>query len=394
MNRSHVMLLAMAIGTGLAGVVHSQTTRPAASQPMNAFENKETWLDTDGVHINAHGGGVLWHEGMYYWFGEARNARRQGTPSSRGVVCYSSKDLYNWKNEGTILPVVDDPDSDITRGCIIERPKVVYNARTKQFVMWFHLELKGRGYGAARTALAIGDSPTGPFKFIKSLRPNAGKWSIDFAEKNRSPLGGDEAKQITQDRSHFRQALVDGVYTRRDYEGGQMARDMTLFVDDDSKAYLIASAEENYTLNIHELNDDYTDFTGKWLRVVPAGHNEAPALIKQNGRYYMLASGCTGWDPNPARVLAADNIWGPWKDVGNPCSGVNPANQLGPDKTFGGQSTFILPLPGKPGSYIAMFDIWRPRNLIDSGYIWLPASFDGNRMRIEWRDKWDLSVFK
>jgi Glycosyl hydrolases family 43 len=363
------------------------------SEPMSAFHNRETWPDTDGVHINAHGGGVIWHEGTYYWFGEARNPRQRGVPSSRGVVCYSSKDLYNWKNEVTVLPVVDVESSDITRGCIIERPKVIYNARTKQFVMWFHLELKGRGYGAARTALAVGDSPTKPFQFVRSLRPNAGKWSIEFPEQLRTPLNPDQAREMTRDRSRFRQLLVEGVYTRRDYEGGQMARDMTLFVDDDGKAYLIASAEENYTLNIHELTDDYTDFTGKWLRVVPGGHNEAPALIKHNGKYFMLASGCTGWDPNPARVLAADNIWGPWKNVGNPCVGVNPQNQMGPELTFGGQSTFILPLQGRPGAYIAMFDIWRPRNLIDSGYIWLPAKFEGDRMKIQWRDTWDLSVF-
>ncbi|KAA6310420.1 hypothetical protein EZS27_038272, partial [termite gut metagenome] len=27
------------------------------------------WPDNNGVHINAHGGGILYHEGKYYWFG-------------------------------------------------------------------------------------------------------------------------------------------------------------------------------------------------------------------------------------------------------------------------------------------------------------------------------------
>ena len=26
--------------------------------------------DTDGNPINAHGGGILYHEGTYYWYGE------------------------------------------------------------------------------------------------------------------------------------------------------------------------------------------------------------------------------------------------------------------------------------------------------------------------------------
>jgi hypothetical protein len=371
---------------------------------MTEIQNREVWPDTDGVHINAHGGGVLYHEGMYYWFGERRNSRPRAastaptsaprTPSAAGVVCYSSRDLVNWKNEGVVMPVVDDPDSPITRGCIIERPKVIYNATTKKFVLWFHLELQGRGYAAALTGLALGDSPTAPFKFIRAVRPNAGKWPIDLPEDRRTPLTREQSREMTQDRNVFRQRLTEGVYTRRDFEGGQMSRDMTLFVDDDGKAYHVTSAEENYTLNIHELSDDYTEFTGKWTRVLPGGHNEAPAVVKHGGKYYILCSGATGWDPNPARALVADNIWGPWKNAGNPCAGTNPLNKLGPEKTFGGQSTFIMPVPGKPGKYIAMFDVWRPRNLIDSHYIWLPMRFDGDRMIIEWRDNWDVGAME
>jgi hypothetical protein len=385
----------------LATIASAQPTQPAPSapttapaSPRSAIQNGEIWPDTAGVHINAHGGGILYHEGTYYWFGEARAPRVRGSPSSQGVVCYSSADFYNWKNEGAILPVVDDTESPITRGCIIERPKVIYNRTTKQFVMWFHLELRGRGYGAALTGLATSDSPTTPFQFIRALRPNAGKWPIDLAEEFRTPLTREQSREILQDRTGFRQKLIDGAYTRRDFDGGQMSRDMTLFVDDDGKAYHITSAEENYTLNIHELTDDYLDFTGKWTRVLPGGHNEAPAMVKHGGKYYILASGATGWDPNPARVLRADTIWGPYRNVGNPCVGTNPANNLGPEKTFGGQSTFILRVPGKSDAYIAMFDVWRPRNLIDSHYIWLPMHFDGDRMVIEWREKWDRSVFE
>lgn len=378
---------------GISGTARAQSVEAAPLRSM--IQNDATWPDTDGTHINAHGGGVLHFSGRYYWYGENRARPPQGQRwgVSPGVQCYSSADLYNWKNEGVVMKVIeDDPDHDITIGCNIERPKVIHNARTGKFIMWFHLELKGSRYGSARTALATGESPTGPFKFVKSLRPNPGKWPINLPEADQKPLTREQAKE--EMAPDFRKALVAGAYARRDFEGGQMARDMTLFVDpDDNKAYLIASAEENFTLNIHELNDDYTDFTGKWMRVGPGGHNEAPALVKHNGTYYILASGCTGWDPNPARVLTARSIWGPWKNVGNPCEGVNPLNNLGPDKTFGGQSTHIFPVAGKPGAYVAMFDVWRPPNLIDSGYIWLPVRFDGDRMVIRWQDQWDLGAF-
>ena len=116
-----------------------------------SFHPGEVWYDTDSVPINAHGGGILYHKGIYYWFGEHKIEGEAGNKAQVGVHCYSSKDLYNWKNEGIALPVVeDDPDHDIARGCILERPKVIYNAKTRKFVMWFHLELKNQVYKAAQ----------------------------------------------------------------------------------------------------------------------------------------------------------------------------------------------------------------------------------------------------
>lgn len=388
----------------LANPVSGQTTLPTdsapspspASTPRTAFINEPFWTDTNGVHINAHGGGVLFHAGKYYWYGEnrARPPEGQRWGDSPGVQCYSSDDLYNWKNEGVVMHVVkDDPKHDITIGCNIERPKVIFHEKTGKFVMWFHLEFKGSRYGTARTALAIADKPTGPFTFVRSVRPNAGYWPINFPEADRTPFTREQTKAALE--PDYRKGLVAGAYLRRDFEGGQMARDMTLYVDpDDKKGYLIASAEENYTLNIHELTEDYTDFTGRWLRVAPGGHNEAPAVLKHNGKYYMLASGCTGWAPNDARVLTAPSMWGPWKRDYNPCEGTNPQNNMGPNKTFGGQSTHIFPIAGKTDAYIAMFDVWRPPTLIDSGYIWLPVEFEGDRMVIRWKDRWDASVFE
>lgn len=93
--------------------------------------------------INAHGGGVLYHEGKYYWFGEHRP--ESGFVTEKGINCYSSTDLLNWNYEGVVLPISEAKGSDIEKGCIMERPKVIYNKQTGKFVMWFHLELKGRG---------------------------------------------------------------------------------------------------------------------------------------------------------------------------------------------------------------------------------------------------------
>ena len=129
------------------------------------------------------------------------------------------------------------------------------------------------------------------------------------------------------------------------------------------------------------------------MRALPDLSNEAPAICKHNGRYWLLSSGLSGWRPNAARSAVADHIFGPWKQLDNPTVGVNPNNDMGPEKTFGGQSTFIVPVQGEPGAFIAMFDNWRPKNPIDGRYIWLPIQFEENGFKIEWKDEWDLSDF-
>ena len=311
-----------------------------------AFENARLWPDDKGVHINAHGGGILFHDGTYYWYGEHKIAGKAGNAAHVGVHVYSSRDLYNWKDEGIALSVSDDPASDITKECVLERPKVIYNAKTGKYVMWFHLELKGQGYKAARSGVAVADAPTGPFTFLKSFRPD-----------------------------------------------DSMARDQTLFVDDDGKAYHLYASEDNKTLHIAQLSDDYLAPSGKLIRVFEGRLMEAPAICKRNGMYYFIGSGCTGWAPNAARSAVATSIWGPWKELGNPCAGVNPLNRLGAEKTFGGQSTYILPVQGKRDAFIAMFDIWKPDNAIDGRYVWLPMRFTGEGFTLTWLNTWDLGVF-
>lgn len=343
------------------------------------------WKDTNGVHINAHGGGVTFVDGVYYWYGEYKTAGRGGNTSLQGVSCYSSTDLYNWTNEGIVLRVETNPNSEIARGCIIERPKVVFNKKTGKYVMWFHLELKGQGYDAAKAAVAVSDNPRGPFVFKKSYRPNKGVWPMNFDDKFKSAVIGEH--KLKSWTPEWLTAVKNGMLVRRDFEKGQMSRDMTVFVDDNDKAYLIHASEDNLTLHISELTDDYLDFTEKWIRVAPAGHNEAPAIFKKDGIYYMITSGCTGWDPNEARSFSSKSIWGPWESLGNPCVGK------GAELTFHSQSTYILPVQGKKDQFIFMADRWKPDNPIDGSYVWLPIKFDKEKPVLNWFESWNLDVF-
>ena len=325
----------------------------AEQKKPRTIRSGELWPDISGRHINAHGGGILKYGDTYYWFGEHKADHT--SDALVGVMCYASKDLLHWSNRGVALSVRDERGSDIERGCILERPKVIYNELTKKFCMWFHLELKGKGYDAARYGVAVADRPEGPYKFLYSQRADAGTWPVEG-----SPMDADE-------------------FLKRDFATGQMSRDMTLYVDDDGKAYHIFSSEENMTLHIAELTGDYLHHTGRYTRMAPGGQNEAPAIFKHEGTYWMITSGCTGWAPNEARMFSAPSIWGPWTQHPNPCVGPNA------EKTFGGQSTFVLPVDGR---YIFMADIWRPQHPSDARYIWLPIEFENGKPVIRWCDEW------
>lgn len=333
------------------------------------------WRDTDGRPINAHGGGMLFHEGVYYWYGEFKEGRTYLPKVNKawggtrvlagGVSVYSSRDLIHWKNEGLALPSTpENPDHDLAPENVIERPKVIYNARTKKFVMWFHQD--SPNYQAARSGVAVSDTPVGPFRYVGAFRPNAGVRPLNATAADLEPKPGN--------------------LLARDLEGGQMARDMTLFVDDDGTAYQFYASESNQTMHVSQLSDDYLRPAGKYARIFVGQSIEAPAVFKHGGRYYLLGSGCTGWDPNPAHLAVADSIFGPWQELGNPCQGE------GADLTFGCQSTFVFPVAGKPGQFIAMFDRWNKWNLEDSRYVWLPVEFGPNGHPIvRWQDRWVLS---
>lgn len=345
------LILSLVGATALALALHAAT--PAT--------------DIHGDHINAHGGCVVRFDSLYYWYGEERPC---GRGASEGVSCYRSANLTDWEPLGVVLAVSDSAGQLLQRGCIMERPKVVRCPATGRYVMWFHHEEAGRGYAAAQAGVAVADSPQGPFAPVHCGRVNPGVWPLDWPDSLRradAPALADAGTEWWTPQ--WMRAVEQGLFTVRDHQGGQMARDQTIFVDHDGRGYHIYSSEENLTIHIAELTPDFTAHTGRYVRVNPGGHNEAPMLFRHGGSYWMITSGCTGWAPNQARLLRADSIMGPWERLPSPCRGTDA------DTTFGGQGTWVF--AGPDGRLTAMFDRWRPDCLRLSGHLWLPIDLSG-----------------
>ncbi|EPS73589.1 hypothetical protein M569_01166 [Genlisea aurea] len=315
------------------------------------------WLDTDGNPIQAHGGGILYDHisSTYYWYGEYKDGptyRARDGPQRVdviGVGCYSSKDLWTWRNEGIVLAAADEENvaHDLHKSNVVERPKVIFNERTGKYVMWMHVD--NANYSKSSVGIATSDSPTGPFVYLHGKRPH-----------------------------------------------GHQSRDMTVFKDDDEGiAYLIYSSQGNSEIHIGPLTSDYTDVTPVVTRVLVGSYREAPAVFKHRGTYYMITSGCTGWAPNEALLHRAGSMMGRWEMAGNPCVG---GNEFFRATTFYAQGTFVMPLHGLADWFVFMADRWDPNDLGGSRYVWLPLRVGGGsavtmsskRVSVFWHGRWRL----
>lgn len=302
-----------------------------------SLRNGTCWKDIEGNLIQAHGGVIIKIKDIYYWYGENKDI---DTDLERrrvdfiGISCYSSTNLSDWKYEGLVLEANhDDPSNELYyKTCVCERPKVIYNEKNKNFVMWIHID--DVNYRYASVGLAVSSSPTGLFKYLGSKRPN-----------NRE------------------------------------SRDMTIFQDRDNNVYMINSTDVNSSLLISKLDEDYTGFTGEMKTIMIEQFREAPVCIEYNSMYYLFTSGCTGWKPNPMLYGVSKKIMGSWRLIDNPCVGKN--SRI----AFGGQTTTCIEVNGK---YYLLLDHWNREDLRTSGYSLLEVTLSDKFAEIVWKDEFDL----
>ncbi len=361
------------------------------------------WLDSAGKPIHAHGGSVLEVDGAFHWYGENKeHTRPRNGIWHWGIRCYSSTDLSHWTDLGLIIPPNEnDPESPLHPAQMVDRPHIIRNARTGQFVCW--LKIMGAD-GVQRSTVLVADRITGPYTIVRT---------------GLQPLG-------------------------------MSAGDFDLVIDPaDGKAYYYFERVHS-DLICADLDADYTNVTGNYTTHFPRGCppfvREAPAHFERAGIHYLVTSGTTGYYPNPSEVASASTHHGPWTVLGDPHP--NDTSRT----SFNSQISSVFRHPAKRDLYIAIADRWMPDladqtrdyfvtgeasavwarimarvfdpdaqhhdpgdlpdasaeatqhcgHLLDlscvdtstSRYVWLPFRFDGDVPTLEWRDEWSVDEFE
>lgn len=342
----------------------------------------QIWLDTEGKRIQAHGASVFYENGVFYWYGENKEfTSKEKKIWSWGVRCYSSTDLYNWKDEGLIIaPHPENENSVLHPSRYLDRPHIIYNKATSKYVCW--LKYCDKNHFALLTA----DKFMGPYTLVNEFFQPYGKESGDF------DLGVDKQ-------------------TGKGY----------LYFEADHKELLAAELTEDYL-------DVRPDFVTVYADQHPPFTREGVTHFERNGKHYLFTSGMTGYMPNPSETAVADDWMGPFTIQGNPH--VNDASSA----SFNSQISSVFQHPKREDLYIAVADRWCPgfvvtaeiydslsrvvasrfdasiqvsveegRKIMDSpmvaytdtsvaDYVWLPVRFEGDIARIDWLDEWKVPL--
>lgn len=352
----------------------------------NSIKPGKIWLDESGKRIQAHGGALYYENDTYYWYGENKEFTDGRTPVwTWGIRFYSSKDMYNWKDEGLVVPPdVNNEESPLHPTHRVDRPHIIFNDKTQKYVMWFKQSGK-----AACFSILTASHLLGPYDVVKETFRPLNKKVGDF--------------DLVKDPST-------------------------------SKGYLYFDGDHEGMISI-ELTDDYLDVQGQetidFIGLHPPFTREGMSHFERKGKHYMVTSGMSGYLPNPSEVAVSDSWLGPYKVEGNPHKDDKSC------ASFNSQISYIFKHPHKKDLYIALADRWVPEfevtqelyeslvraigahfkpekykrteedkkllmnspsletaNTSIADYVWLPVTFEGDKVVIKWLDEWRIEDYE
>jgi len=211
-------------------VIASCSQEPKAEKIV--IDNSSPRLDVNGQIIDAHGGCLQFFNGTYYLYGNKFGTNHDDVFLNCPFSVYSSPNLRDWTYVGNLLKGAPNG--------YYYRPYVVFNPKTKKYVLWYNWYQK---LWEGNAGVAMSDSPTGPFVVVN----------------------------------------------RRAHLSGTSPGDGTLFVDDDGTGYYIYTDIANdYAVRAEKLNADFSDTSGHGSVFIGFGA-EAPLMFRRHNLYYILA---------------------------------------------------------------------------------------------------------
>jgi hypothetical protein len=303
----------------------------ASYNNFNAKGEQVTKFSKLGDAVDAHDGEVAYFNGTYYLYGTSYGCGFEWGHKDApfcGFKIYSSKDMVTWTDRGPLFDattqVWQTRCNGNTYGCF--RPHVIYNAKTKLYVLWINVYDNKVGY-----RVFTAKSPVG--RFIEQAEPK-------LALNTEMPVAG----------------LNNG--------------DHDTFVDDDGTAYIAYTDwRAGGAIAIEQLSDDYRTGTGKIAKAVTVTKTEAPALFKRKGVYYVVYSdpNCGYCSGTGSSYKTAKSPLGPWSE------GIRIS-----DNSCGGQPSFVSTIKLKSGDvFLYGSDLWNnaAKNESLANYYWAPLTF-------------------
>jgi len=326
--------LALAVALVAATLVSPRSSARAedaasgASTAASTASDKYVTIHNDFYWVDRSGARILTRSGCLCQFNGTFYWYGGNPRGFREQNCYTSTDLVHWTHQGVVLR--HEPDAN--------RIDVLHNDKTHEYVMF--LKYDGNG---AYLGIATADKPEGPFTF--------------------------QSKTLVDD--------------------ARMG-DMSVFKDDDSKAYLCYvswAVGTNAQHGIYRMSEDYKTLD-KRIYLWDIRSREAPHIFKRNGIYYYGTSRTAGIQSSGTAYYTATNLEGPW-------SPAQPLSTPGTSNSWASQVDFVFPIHGTEGTlYMFAGDRWikdaaHGRN---GDYIWLPMEFDGDTPILNYYQDWELNL--
>lgn len=317
-----LLILATASLASLTQAVqqHQTPTNPTTTRSVT-ISNVHNRYNVSGNIMDAHDGTYnKWSsapDAPWYYYAMGYGDCRQDEDLCNGktrcgygfswIGVWTSPDLSN--NSWTLVREARD---DTWPKCVYFRVHTIFNAHTKQYVMWANLNNNGATSGDclhADYAVGTSNSPEGPFTYVHGIKAGRGSHGGDF----------------------------------------------DLFVDDDDVAYLIyTDVAGGHTMAVERLTEDYLQSaatkSGSAASNVSSGvfgnvFVEAPAMFKRKGVYYALFGNCCcfcGQGSGIGVYTSVTSPLGPWvyhDNVGcNANTTLTPGCGCGMDHGIGGDS--------------------------------------------------------